>query len=82
MCWFGPEGRERQDVRVVFDYRQAATGSEILSLEQSFPASRVGECEFIISEDAYATGGRVLAWRVKLYRDEELVATRQSYLWE
>jgi hypothetical protein len=82
VSWEGPEGRDDEEVRLVFDYRQAATGSAIKSMEQQFPGKWGGTCEFVLNGEAYARGGRVLAWRVQFYRGSDLVATRHSYLWE
>jgi len=82
VSWEGPEGTEGEEVRLVFDYRQAATGSAIKTMEQQFPGKRSGTCEFVLNGESYARGGRVLAWRVQFYRGSNLVGTRHSYLWE
>ena len=80
--WEGPAGTEDLPVRIVLEYRQAATGSKILRKEQSFPAGRRGRAQFTINGPEYAQGGRVLAWRLRLYRGGDLAATRKSYLWD
>lgn len=80
--WNGPEGREDQPVRVVFRYRQAATASAIQTIEREAPAGRKGMLEIHLTGPAYLEGGRVLSWHLGLYRGDELIATRQSYLWE
>jgi hypothetical protein len=82
VSWEGPEGTEGEEVRLVFEYQQAATGSAIKTMEQKFPGKRVGTGEFVLNGEAYARGGRVLAWRVKFYRGSNLMASRHSYLWE
>jgi hypothetical protein len=79
--WDGPAGREGQEVRIVFDYRQAATGAKVLSMTEERPGAATGTVEFAVTGPAYQKGGRVLAWRIRLYRDGELVDTKRSYLW-
>ena len=81
MRWDGPAGLEHEPVRMVFEYRQAATGSRILQMEQSFPAAAQGRAEFHVKGESYQKGGRVLSWRVRMYRGAELVETKRSYLW-
>lgn len=80
--WEGPAGMESLPVRLVLEYRQAASGSQILRQEQTFPPADRGRAEFIINGEAYRKGGRVLAWRLLLYRGSELAASRESYLWD
>ena len=81
VSWAGPEGAESEEVRLVFDYRQAATGSQVHTMEEGFPPGRVGTGEFKLNGEDFAERGRVLAWRVRLYRGASLVATKRSYLW-
>ena len=70
-------------VRVVFEYQQAATASRVLRKEQSFPPYQAsGRAEFRIIGDDYLKGGRVLAWRCRLFRGGGEVASRHSYLWD
>ena len=80
--WDGPAGTEGQAVRVVFDYRQARTASKILTMTEENPGAARGRVEFAVSGEAYQTGGRVLSWRVRLYRAGTLVDTKKSYLWD
>jgi len=80
--WDGPPGREREAVRLVFDYRQAATGDEVRRLEIERPGTGEGVAEFRVTGPAYLRGGRVLAWRLRFFRGGELVETHRSYLWE
>lgn len=81
MRWHGPAGRESEPVRLVFEYRQAATGSKVLRMEQSYPGTEEGTAEFHVSGPAYQEGGRVLSWRVRMYRGGDLVDTKRSYMW-
>lgn len=80
--WRGPEGREDEPVRVVFRYRQAASGSKILTMEQRAPGGRKGTFAFQVTGPAYLEGGRILSWHLSFARGSEVVATQQSYLWE
>ena len=79
--WNGPAGTESQPVQIVFEYRQAATGSKILSMSQEHAGTATGSVEFAVRGEAYQKGGRVLAWRIRLYRGGDLVDTKRSYLW-
>lgn len=80
--WKGPKGREADPVRILFQYRQAATGSAIRRMETTLPGTRKGVTEFQVTGPTYLEGGRVLAWHLGFYRGEELVETLQSYLWD
>ncbi|MFP6880020.1 MAG: hypothetical protein VCA34_03670 [Roseibacillus sp.] len=80
--WDGPTGRENEPVRIVFRYRQAATGSEILRMESTAPGGRKGKVELRLIGPAYLEGGHVLSWHMSFYRGGDLIETRQSYLWE
>lgn len=79
--WRTPEVGER--VRVVFQFRQASTGSAVREMEQAFGAGEeFGTAEFRIIGPDYLEGGRVLAWKASLFQGDEILATRRSYLWE
>lgn len=68
---------------VVFEFQQGATGSRVKRMTHRIPAGQgAGKAEFTILGDAYRKGGRVLAWRCKLYRGGREMASRQSYLWQ
>lgn len=82
VAWRGPEELERLPVRLVFKYRQAATGSEVRQREVSAPAGFRGKTELQITGPGYLKGGRVVSWHLSYYRGDQLVETRQSYLWE
>ena len=71
-----------EPVRIVFEYRQAVSGSKVLTMVQERPGTAKGSVEFHVTGDAYLKGGRVLAWRMRLYRGGDLVDTKRSYLWE
>lgn len=69
--------------KVVFYYRQAATGDKVLKqVQEVAPQKRRGVCEFKVIGDSYQTGGRVLAWRAELHVGGKIQAYEQSYLWE
>lgn len=68
---------------VVFEFQQGATGSRVKRMNHRIPAGQgSGRAEFAILGEDYRKGGRVLAWRCKLYRGGREVASRQSYLWQ
>lgn len=72
-----------EPARVVFEYQQAGTASRVLRREQTFAADQTsGRAEFRIVGDDYIKGGRVLAWRCRLFRGDQELASRNSYLWE
>lgn len=70
-----------EEVRVRFDYRQAASGSRIQSLEHRTAAASSGFVEFTVTGESYRKSGRVLAWRMQLYQGEDLLSEETSYLW-
>lgn len=78
--WNGLSGAK--PVRVVFEYRQTRTGAKIKRYEKTAPASAKGDLEVKIAGMDYLKNGRVLAWRASLYDGKELVAQKQSYLWD
>lgn len=77
------DGAEDQAGEVVFEFQQGASGSRVKRMTHRIPAGQgAGKAEFTLLGDAYRKGGRVLAWRCKLYRGGREVASRQSYLWQ
>ena len=72
-----------EPVRVVFEYQQAGTASRVKRQEQVFDAGETsGRAEFQVTGDDYLKGGRVLAWRCRLFRGDREMGSRHSYLWE
>ena len=72
-----------QPVTVRFEYKQAATGSKVNVIEQEVAEpKRSNITEFQVTGPAYATGGKIVAWRIVLKRGKEELATRDSYLWK
>ncbi len=68
--------------KVVFEFQQGLTASRVKKMTQDIPAGKSkGRAEFAIIGQDYQKGGKVLAWRCKLYREGREVASRQSYLW-
>lgn len=69
-------------VEVLFEYRQGASGSRIKRQSRRFPAGTTsGEALFQVTGDDYFTGGRVVSWQTTLRRDQNIIASRRSYLW-
>ncbi len=77
--WHGLSGAK--PVRLVFEYRQVRTGATVKRLEKMIPALKLSDCQIAIGGEEYLKNGRVLAWRVRLYDGKDLVAKKQSYLW-
>ena len=69
-------------MRMVFRYRQAATGSAVREIVIKAAPVVEGVAEFQVTGSDYLEGGRVLSWHISYYRGERLVETRQSYLWQ
>ncbi|MGE9271525.1 MAG: hypothetical protein ACQKBU_12040 [Verrucomicrobiales bacterium] len=77
------DGSAGAPVKVELEYQQGSTGSRVLRQSQEFGGDLTeGKAEFRIIGEDYLEGGRVLAWRCRLWRGDRLVAHRQSYLWE
>lgn len=76
------EGSGATSRKIVMDYRQAATGSKILSMSQELPAGeKSGLVEFSVAGESYRIEGRVLAWRIRLLSGKEVIEEKRSYLW-
>ena len=70
-------------VKIVMDYQQAATGSKVLSMWQELPAAETnGLTEFSVSGESYRTGGRVLAWRIRMISGDSVLSEKRSYMWK
>lgn len=70
-------------VTVLFEYRQAERGSEVRRQEVVVPSPRGKQItHFQVTGPAYATDGRVIAWRITLLRDGQPIAVETSYLWD
>lgn len=83
VSWHDKEGVGGGDVRVVFEYQQAATGSRVHRQVADFDSTTgSGETEFQVTGDNYLKQGRVIAWRCRLERGNRELARRHSYLWE
>jgi hypothetical protein len=72
-----------QPVTVKFQYRQANTGLEIATLEQTVTDVRRNNwSKFQVTGPAYNSNGRVTSWKVTLEREGQVLASQQSYIWE
>lgn len=71
-----------EPLRVVFSYRQASTGSKILTQAHSAGELKKGLCEFKVAGADYHKGGRVLSWKVQVFAGSKKLVSEQSYLWE
>ena len=67
---------------IIMDYQQAATGSKVLTMSHDLPATETnGLVEFSVSGESYRTGGRVLAWRIRMMSGDEMLSEKRSYMW-
>jgi hypothetical protein len=81
--WKDPAGAGKGEVEVIFQYQQAASASLVKQMEKKFPSSdSAGSVEFAVLGKDYFTHGKVLTWKATLLRDKQIIATRQSYLWQ
>jgi len=66
-----------------FEYLQANTGDTIKVKEIAVDDIRRGNTTNIqVTGDEYRGDGNVLAWRVSLVRDEQVLDTVESFLWK
>jgi hypothetical protein len=83
LIWDDPTGTASSPVEIVFQYQQGASASRIKRMVRSFPASeKKGTAEFAVIGSDYFKNGKVLAWKATLKRGKQVIATRQSYLWQ
>ncbi len=72
--------------RLVMHYTQARTASKLFTRTIEYPAPREKaegrKAEFFFNGEDRKRGGDILTWRVELYVGDDLVDSRQSYLWE
>lgn len=72
-----------QPVTLKFVFRQANTGLETATIEQTITdVRRSNWTKFQITGNDYYSRGRVTAWKLTLERGGEVLASQQSYLWE
>ncbi len=75
--------RERADVTVRLEYRQAALNNYVLAQELYYPeATGSFQSDFRVTGDEYLENGKVTAWRILLIVDGRIVALSQSFMWK
>lgn len=83
ITWHDPAGKDTGEVEVVFEYQQGSSASLVKKMSQKFPASdSSGVVEFAVIGKDYFIQGKVLTWKTTLFRNQRVVASRQSYLWQ
>ena len=83
LLWSDPAGAGQGAVELTFQYQQGATASRVKRMVRNFPAAdSQGSAEFAVIGDDYFKGGKVLAWKATLRRENREIASRQSYLWQ
>jgi len=74
--------KNRSDITVRFEYRQAGVSNYVLAKERYYPGVQGShKSTFEVTGDEFLESGRVTAWRVLLIVDGKIVAMRQSYVW-
>lgn len=72
-----------QPVTVKLQFRQANSGLEITTLEQTISdVRRSNWTQFQVTGPDYHGRGRVTSWKLTLERQGQVLASQQSYLWE
>lgn len=75
--------RQRADVTVRLEYRQAALSNFVLAQERYYPEALGSfQSDFQVTGDNYLENGRVTAWRALLIVDGRIVALSQSFMWK
>lgn len=83
LIWKDLSGVNQGEVTVVFQYQQGASASLVKRMVKTFPASDTrGIADFAVIGENYFKNGRVLAWKATVQRGKQVLATRQSYLWQ
>jgi len=82
--WERPSSaRAGEGMRVVMNYQQAATASQVLEMSREIPADQTsGKMEFQVAGESYRVAGRVLAWQIRLMQGDRELAEKRSYLWK
>lgn len=70
-----------QPVTIIFEYRQAATGSKILRKEQKFQPATSGTTSFAIIGEDFQKRGRATMWQITLLEGGVEKDSRRSYIW-
>lgn len=83
VTWY--DASPEQKTRLVFQYQQSATGSQVKEVVKTFaPGREPGERHecFRFTGKEREKLGDILAWRLLLDVDGKVVDSEQSYLWE
>jgi len=76
------QAKNRSDVTVRFEYRQAGLSNHVMAKERYYPGVHGSrKTPFEVMGDEFLENGRVTAWRVLLIVGGKIVAMRQSYVW-
>ncbi len=84
VSWYDAE--PTRPVKLVMQYTQALTASEVLTRSIDYPEPRekagTRKEEFFFNGEERRKRGDILTWRIELLIDGKVVDSRQSYLWE
>ena len=77
--WTDPHHRP---ATIRFEYRQKKTGSKVYYREvRTLNPKKKNKTRFEITGKEYKSKGKVTAWRVLILRENQIIASDQSYLW-
>lgn len=72
----------RGPITIRFEYRQKKTGSKVYYQEvKSLNPKTKNKTRFKVTGKEYKSKGKVTAWRVLIVRENQIIASDQSYLW-
>lgn len=82
VLWEDESGAGSGEVEVRFEYQQGGSASLVKTRTERFPAGDTsGKAVFSVIGDDYFKRGKVLTWKVTLWRGGREIASEQSYLW-
>lgn len=67
---------------VSFNYTQPSTGRKIKTIQKTVSAARKGDLKLQIIGDKYLENGRILSWKTEIRQKGQVIAKKQSFLWE
>jgi len=80
ISWKNPQGK--QATKLVFKYQRSADKGDVRQQIFELSTGVRGFVEVPIIGKDLATKGRILAWRAELLENNEIIASKESYLWE
>ena len=70
-------------VTIRFEYRQEKTAAQVKTRElEVLDIKRSNTARFAVIGDEFTNSGKVVAWRASVVRDDRVLATYESFLWD